>query len=229
MSLANLPNTLLPREKLLTQGAASLSDTELLAVLLRTGTAGRNVLLMAQDVLDNCGGIAGLLHSDAASLKRIKGLGGNAKRAELLAVMELARRAIAQQLKQGACLNQTQLAKDYVQLHIAQRKQECFAVLFLNNQHRLIHMEILFEGTLNQAQVYPREVARYCLQHNAASVILAHNHPSGCSTASNADIALTKYLQQALAVLDIVVLDHLIVSQGHTISMAQQGLLTQYK
>lgn len=225
MSLANLPTNLLPREKLLSQGAASLSDTELLAVLLRTGTAGRNVLLMAQDVLDTCGGIAGLLHSDAASLKRIKGLGGNAKRAELLAVMEVARRAIAQQLKQGVCLNQTQLAKDYVQLHLAQRKQECFAVLFLDTQYRLIQMDILFEGTLNQAQVYPREVARYCLHHNAAHVILAHNHPSGCSSISEADRTLTQHLQQALAVLDITVLDHLIVTQGSTISMAQQGIL----
>lgn len=225
MSLTNLPNTLLPREKLLAQGAASLSDTELLAILLRTGTAGRNVLLMAQEVLDTCGGIAGLLHSDAASLKRIKGLGGNAKRAELLAVMEVARRAIAQQLTHGVCLNQSQLAQEYVQLHLAQRKQECFAVLFLDNQHRLIQMDILFEGTFNQAQVYPREVARYCLQYNAASVILAHNHPSGCNTISDADVALTQQLQKALALLDIAVLDHFIVTQGQAVSMAQQGLL----
>ncbi len=225
MSLANLPKNLLPREKLLNLGASSLSDAELLAVLLRTGTAGRNVLLMAQDVLNSCGGIAGLLYSDANKLKQIKGLGGNAKRAELLAVMELARRAIMQQLEKGVCLNQANLAQDYVQLHLAQRKQECFAVLFLDNQHQLIKMEVLFEGTLNRAQVYPREVARYCLQYNAASVILAHNHPSGCSDVSKADIALTKRLQQALALLDINVLDHFIVTQGKTISMAQQGLL----
>lgn len=144
MGLDHLPTHSLPREKLLTRGAASLSDAELLAILLRTGTAGRNVLLMAQEVLDTCGGLAGLLLADAVQLKRIKGLGGSAKRAELLAVMELARRAVAQQLQQGADLTSPELAAQYVQMHLAHKSHECFAVLFLDAQHRLICMETLF-------------------------------------------------------------------------------------
>ena len=225
MGLHHLPAQSLPREKLLTRGAASLSDAELLAIVLRTGTAGRNVLLMAQDVLDHCNGLAGLLSADAAQLKPLKGLGGSAKRAELLAVMELARRAVAQQLQQRADLGNTVLAAHYVQMHLAHKPHECFAVLFLDTQHRLICMETLFTGTLDQASVYPREVAARALLLRAASVVLAHNHPSGNPDPSAADIALTQRLQQALALLDIRVLDHLIVAQGHAVSLAQRGLM----
>lgn len=225
MGLHHLPAQSLPREKLLTRGAASLSDAELLAIVLRTGTAGRNVLLMAQDVLDHCNGLAGLLSADAAQLKLLKGLGGSAKRAELLAVMELARRAVAQQLQQRADLGNPELAAHYVQMHLAHKPHECFAVLFLDTQHRLICMETLFTGTLDQASVYPREVAARALLLRAASVVLAHNHPSGNPDPSAADIALTQRLQQALALLDISVLDHLIVAQGHAVSLAQRGLM----
>ena len=225
MGLHHLPAQSLPREKLLTRGAASLSDAELLAIVLRTGTAGRNVLLMAQDVLDHCNGLAGLLSADAAQLKLLKGLGGSAKRAELLAVMELARRAVAQLLQQRADLGNPELAAHYVQMHLAHKPHECFAVLFLDTQHRLICMETLFTGTLDQASVYPREVAARALLLRAASVVLAHNHPSGNPDPSAADIALTQRLQQALALLDIRVLDHLIVAQGHAVSLAQRGLM----
>ena len=225
MALDHLPAQNLPREKLLAHGAASLSDSELLALLLRTGTAGRNVLLMAQDVLDACGGLAGLLSADAAQLKAIKGLGGSAKRAELLAVMELARRAVAQQLQQRADLGNPELAAQYVQMHMAHLPHESFAVLFLDTQHQLICMETLCTGTLNQTSVYPREIARRALHHHAASVLLAHNHPSGCAEPSTADIALTRHLQQALGLLEIAVLDHLIVAQGSTTSLAQRGLM----
>ena len=219
MGLHHLPAQSLPREKLLTRGAASLSDAELLAIVLRTGTAGRNVLLMAQDVLDHCNGLAGLLSADAAQLKPLKGLGGSAKRAEL------ARRAVAQQLQQRADLGNPELAAHYVQMHLAHKPHECFAVLFLDTQHRLICMETLFTGTLDQASVYPREVAARALLLRAASVVLAHNHPSGNPDPSAADIALTQRLQQALALLDIRVLDHLIVAQGHAVSLAQRGLM----
>jgi DNA repair protein RadC len=225
MGLHHLPAQSLPREKLLTRGAASLSDAELLAIVLRTGTAGRNVLLMAQDVLDRCDGLAGLLSADAIQLKAIKGLGGSAKRAELLAVMELARRAVAQQLQQRTDLGNPELAANYVQMHLAHKPHECFAVLFLDAQHRLICMETLFTGTLDQASVYPREVAARALLLRAASVVLAHNHPSGNPDPSAADIALTRRLQQALALLDITVLDHLIVTQGQAVSLAQRGLM----
>ena len=227
MPLDHIPTDALPREKLLARGAAALSDAELLALLLRTGTAGKNVLLMAQEVLDVCGGMAGLLNASAGQLKTIKGLGGPAKRAELLAVMELARRAVAQQMQQGACLNQSQLAAQYVQMHLAHLPRECFAVLFLDTQHHLICMETLFTGTLNHASVYPREVAQRALHHHAASVILAHNHPSGQAEPSHADVALTRQLQQALGLLDIAVLDHLIVAQGQVVSMAQRGCMSQ--
>lgn len=225
MGLDHLPTQSLPREKLLARGATSLSDAELLAILLRTGTAGRNVLLMAQEVLDTFGGLAGLLSADAAQLKAIKGLGGSAKRAELLAVMELARRAVAQQLQQRADLSSPELAAQYVQMHLAHKSHECFAVLFLDTQHRLIRMETLFTGTIDQANIYPREIALRALHHQAASVVLAHNHPSGHTEPSQADIALTQTLQQALGLLDIDVLDHLIVAQGQFVSLAQRGLL----
>lgn len=225
MGLHHLPAQSLPREKLLARGATSLSDAELLAIVLHTGTAGRNVLLMAQDILDCCEGLAGLLSADAIQLKAIKGLGGSAKRAELLAVMELARRAVAQQLQQRADLCNPELAVHYVQMHLAHKPHECFAVLFLDAQHRLICMETLFTGTLDQASVYPREVAARALSLRAASVVLAHNHPSGNPDPSAADIALTRHLQQALALLDITVLDHLIVAQGQAVSLAQRGLM----
>ncbi len=225
MALHDLPHASRPRERLLQHGAAALGDVELLALLLRTGTAGRNVLVMAQDVLDACQGLAGLLHSDARTLGQIKGLGGTAKRAELLAVMELARRAMAQQLQQRTLLNHPALVSHYLQAHLGNLPHECFAVLFLDSQHQLIQLETLFRGTLNQTSVYPREVALRALHHHAASVVLAHNHPSGQVQPSSADIALTRQLQQALALLDIRVLDHIIVARGQSLSMAEQGLM----
>ncbi len=141
--------------------------------------------------------------------------------------MELARRAVAQQMQQGACMNQSHLAAQYAQMHLAHLPHECFAVLFLDTQHHLICMETLFTGTLNHASVYPREVARRALHHHAASVILAHNHPSGQAEPSPADVTLTEQLQQALGLLDIAVLDHLIVAQGQVVSMAQRGRMPQ--
>ncbi len=225
MAFHDLPHTSRPRERLLQHGAAALGDVELLALLLRTGTAGRNVLVMAQDVLDACQGLAGLLHADARTLGQIKGLGGTAKRAELLAVMELARRAMAQQLQQRTLLNHPALVANYLQLHLGHLPHECFAVLFLDSQHQLIQLETLFRGTLNQTSVYPREVALRALHHHAASVVLAHNHPSGQVQPSSADIALTRQLQRALSLLDIRVLDHIIVARGKSLSMAEQGLM----
>ena len=225
MSLKDLPADARPREKLLARGAAALSDTELLALLLRTGTAGRGVLQMAQEVLDAFGGIAGLLHAGADDLKRVKGLGGSAKRAELVAVLELARRALAQQLKERAALDSAAAVKDYLRLHLGPRPHEVFAVLFLDVQHRLIALEELFRGTLTQTSVYPREVALRALHHHAAAVVLAHNHPSGSVQPSRADEALTQTLKAALALVDVRVLDHVIVAPGAALSMSAQGLL----
>jgi DNA repair protein RadC len=225
MSLKDLPADARPREKLLARGADALSNAELLALLLRTGTAGRGVLQMAQEVLDAFGGLAGLLHAGADELKRIKGLGGSAKRAELIAVLELARRALAEQLKQRPAFDSPAAVKDYLRLHLAQRAHEVFAVLFLDSQHRLIAMEELFRGTLAQTSVYPREVVLRALHHHAGAVVLAHNHPSGSVQPSRADEALTQTLKSALALVDVRVLDHVIVAPGQALSMAEQGLV----
>ncbi|RYF33605.1 MAG: JAB domain-containing protein [Comamonadaceae bacterium] len=225
MAFKDLPADARPREKLIARGAASLGDAELLALLLRTGTAGRNVLQMSQELLDTFGGIAGLLNTSVDSLKKIKGLGGTAKRAELTAVLELSRRALAERLKLSAVFESADAVKQYLQLHIASRPHEVFAVLFLDAQHRLIALEELFRGTLTQTSVYPREVVVRALHHHAAAVVLAHNHPSGGVEPSRADELLTQTLKTALALVDVRVLDHVIVGAGQTLSMAEKGLI----
>ena len=224
MPLKDLPPDAQPREKLLARGPGALSDAELLALLLRTGLAGKGVLQLAQELLDHFGGLSGLLHADAQALESIKGL-GPAKRAELVAVLELARRALAEQLRERAALDSPQAVKDYLQLQLASRKHECFAVLFLDNQHKLLALEELFRGTLAQTSVYPREVVLRALHHHAAAVVLAHNHPSGTVQPSRADETLTQALKAALALVDVRVLDHVIVAQGQALSMAEKGLI----
>lgn len=238
MPLKDLPLDAQPREKLLARGPAALSDAELLAILLRTGLAGKGVLQLAQELLDDpvrdpatgrsagggFGGIAGLLHASSQDLQRIKGL-GPAKRAELMAVLELARRAMAQQLREREVFDSPQAVQHYLQLHLAGRTHEVFAVLFLDSGNRLIAMEELFRGTLTQTSVYPREVVLRALHHHAAAVVLAHNHPSGSVQPSRADEALTQTLQAALALVDVRVLDHVIVAPGAALSMAEQGLV----
>jgi DNA repair protein RadC len=225
MSFKNLPIETLPREKLMARGATSLGDAELLALLLRTGVACKNVLQLAQELLGRFGGIAGLLHASLDDLKQIKGLGGTAKRAELSAVLELARRALAERLKERAVFGSFETVQQYLQLHLATRPHEIFAVLFLDAQHRLIAMEELFRGTLNQTSVYPREVVTRALHHHAAAVILAHNHPSGDVEPSRADALLTQNLGAALALVDVRVLDHVIVGPGRALSMSRRGLI----
>ncbi len=222
--MKDLPADQRPREKLLALGAAALADRELLALLLRTGYKGRGVVALADDVLAHCGGYAGLLNASAAELKGVKGL-GPAKRAELLAVMEMARRALAQPLKAAPVFDSPQRVKDYLGLQLGRREQEVFAVLFLDTQHRLVHLEEMFHGTLTQTSVYPREVVKRALAHNAGAVVLAHNHPSGVAEPSRADEYLTQTLKSALQLVDVRVLDHLIVGQGQVVSMAERGLL----
>jgi DNA repair protein RadC len=225
MSFTDLPLEMRPREKLMALGPAALADVELLALLLRTGVPGKNVLHFAQELLDRFGGLSGLLHAGLDDLKRIKGLGGSAKRGNLAAVLELARRAAAQGLRERPLFDSPQAVMHYVQLHLASRPHEVFAALFLDARHRLIAMEELFRGTLTQTSVYPREVVKHALHHHAAAVILAHNHPSGCVEPSRADEALTRTLQAALALIDVRVLDHVIVAPGHALSMAERGLV----
>ena len=225
MSFKDLPPDARPREKLLARGPAALGDVELLALLLRTGLPGTGVLQLAQRLLDEFGGIAGLLHASADDLKRIKGLGGTAKRSELIAVLELARRALAEQLRQRPALDSPRALREYLQLHLAQHRHEVFAVLFFDGLNRLLALEELFRGTLTHTSVYPREVALRALHHHAAAVVLAHNHPSGNAQPSSADEALTQTLKAALALVDVRVLDHVIVTPGNTVSMAEKGLL----
>jgi DNA repair protein RadC len=224
MGPKQLPADQRPREKLLARGAGALADTELLALLLRTGLKGRDVFGLAQDVLHLCGGFGGLLHHDPAALHAVKGL-GPAKVAELAAVAEIARRALAQQMAQRPVFDAPQAVKDYLGLQLAGRTQEVFAVLFLDGQHRLIVLRELFQGTLTQTSVYPREVVKAALAHNAAAVILAHNHPSGVAEPSRADEYLTATLKSALALVDVRVLDHLIVGRGQVVSLAERGLV----
>ncbi len=225
MTLTELPTDVRPREKLLAQGAGALSDTELLVLLLRTGMAGKGVFMLAQELVDTFGGIAGLLHASADDLGRVKGLGGPAKRSQLVAVLELARRAMAQQLREREVFESPDAVKRYLQLYLAHRPHEVFAVMFLDTQHRLIVMEELFRGTLDQTSVYPREVVLHALRHEARAVVLAHNHPSGLVQPSGADQTLTKHLVAALALVDIRVLDHIIVAPGLAFSMAEHGLM----
>ena len=225
MNLKDLPPDMQPRERLLAHGAAALTDTELLALLLRTGTQGRGVLAMAQEILDRFRGFAGLLHAAADDLKCVKGLGGTAKRTELLAVMELARRAMAQQMRERDVISSPQDMKNYLQSHLAPKTHEVFAALFLDAQNRLIAMEELFRGTLTHTSVYPREVVLRALHHKAASLVLAHNHPSGNVQPSYADESITMTLKAALALVDVRVADHVIVAQGQALSMAEKGLI----
>lgn len=225
MAFKDLPAHARPREKLIARGAAALADAELLALLLRTGVAGKNVLQLAQELLDHFGGLSGLLQTGAEDLKVIKGMGGDAKRAELIAVLELARRAMAERLKERTVFDSPGAVKEYLQLHIGSRPYEVFAVLFLDAQHRLIVLEELFRGTLSQTSVYPREVVTRALHHHAAAVVLSHNHPSGSIEPSRADESLTQTLRAALSLIDVRVLDHVIVSAGQSFSMAEKGLL----
>ena len=236
MPLKDLPPDARPREKLLARGPAALSDAELLALLLRTGIQGKGVLQMANELLQlkndsalrtadvGFGGLSGLLHATPDDLKRVKGL-GPAKRAEIVAVLELARRAMAQQLQERTVFADPDAIKHYLKLHLAARSHEVFAVIFLDAQNRLLSMEELFRGTLTQTSVYPREVVVRALHHQASAVVLAHNHPSGTVQPSRADEALTQTLKAALALVDVRVLDHIIVAPGQALSMAEKGLL----
>ena len=224
MLLKDLPADARPREKLLALGPAALADAELVALLLRTGLPGLSVLQLAQQTLDAFGGLTGLLNASGNDLKRIKGL-GPAKRAEVAAVLELARRSLARQFEQTPLFDSPARVKEYLQLQIGARAHEVFVVLFLDAQSRLIRLEEMFRGTLTQTSVYPREVVKRALELQAGAVILAHNHPSGAAEPSRADEFLTRSLKSALQLIDVRVLDHLVVGQGEVVSFAERGLL----
>ena len=224
MPLKDLPSDARPREKLLARGAAALSDAELLALLLRTGTRGKNVVALAQEIVTQFSGVRGLLHADARALQGVKGL-GPAKRAELMAVVELARRALAEQMMQKPILDRPTTMKDFVRLQIGSKEYESVLVLFLDAKQKLISFEEMFRGSLTSTSVYPREVALRALYHHASAIVLAHNHPSGDVSPSTADVSLTSKMRAAMALLDVVVLDHVIAGPDQVLSMAEQGML----
>jgi len=213
-----------PREKLLDRGADALSDVELLAVLLRTGYRNCSGLELARDLLGQFGDLSGLLRASQASLMACTGVGPS-KYAQLRAALELARRQALQTLCSGEVLNSPAQTRRFLQYHLSSQPREVFTCLFLDSQHRLLRCEDLFFGTLDGAAVYPREVAVRALQHGAAAVILAHNHPSGVAEPSTADRRITERLCAALGLLDIRVLDHIIVGSGRQFSFAEEGLL----
>jgi DNA repair protein RadC len=213
-----------PRERLLQEGPQALSEAELLAVFLRVGLPGRSVLDLARDAIARFGSLNGLLGAPAGEIRSMPGF-GPAKCALLLAVTELARRALREEVRREQLFDSPEKVRDYLRLGIGRLPHEVFAVLFLDAQHRLIADEELFRGTLTQTSVYPREVVRRALQHNAAAVILAHNHPSGLAEPSRADELLTRSLRQALDLVDVRVLDHLIVAGAGAVSFAERGLL----
>jgi len=222
--LKDLPIDARPREKLLAAGATALADAELIALLLRTGFRGVSVLQLAQRLLDHFGGIPGLVRAQADDLRAVKGL-GPAKRAEVAAVLEIARRALGQQLAERPLFDAPGKVKDYLRLQLGGRPHEVFAVLFLDAQTRLLRLEELFRGTLTQTSVYPREVVKRALELHAASVVLAHNHPSGDARPSKADEYLTRSLAAALQLIDVRVLDHFVVGADEVVSFAERGLL----
>ena len=224
MSIKDLPAAARPREKMLAHGAAALADVELLALLLRTGVKGQGVLQLSEAVLQRFGGFSGLLNAKVSDLRGVKGL-GPAKRAELAAVLEVARRSLSQALVERPVFESPLLVRQHVQMQLAGLQHEVFVVMFLDAQYRLLAMEEMFRGSLSHTSVYPREVVRRAMALNAGAVILAHNHPSGVAEPSRADEFLTQSLKNALGLVDVKVLDHLVVGHGVVVSFAERGLL----
>ena len=224
MSIADWPMLERPREKLLQFGAASLSDAELLAIILRTGVRGRSAVDLARDLLLRCGSLGALFAVKRAQLGGLPGI-GDAKFSQLQAVLELVRRALAETLRAGDALGSPTAVRDFLRLTLGGREHEVFLAVLLDAQNRVLACEELFRGTLTQTSVYPREVVKCALGRNAAAVIFAHNHPSGIAEPSHADQVLTQALKQALALVDIKVLDHFIVAGSTALSFAERGLI----
>ncbi|HEX7326965.1 MAG TPA: DNA repair protein RadC [Casimicrobiaceae bacterium] len=224
MSIASWPAGERPRERLLAQGAAALTDAELLAVVLGTGCTGATSLDVARDLLARYRGLSALLAESIDKLACVKGL-GTAKAAKLVAGVEIARRLLREEVTHGGALTSPEAVRDYLRLSLASLPHEAFVVLFLDSQHRLLAADELFRGTLAQTSVYPREIVKAALSRNAAAVIFAHNHPSGVAEPSRADELLTQALKQALALVDIRTLDHFVVAGDRVVSFAERGLL----
>ncbi len=223
MAISDWPAAERPRERLLANGAQALSDAELLAVLLRTGVRGKSAVELARELLGRFRGLAGLLGA-GDRLAGIKGLGA-AKRAQFSAAVELARRVLKEDLTAGAALTSPAAVRDYLKLALGTLPHEVFICIWLDAQHRALRFHEAFQGTLTQTSVYPREIVKAALASNAAAVIFAHNHPSGVAQPSQADELLTRNLRDALALVDVKVLDHFIIAGNQAISFAERGLL----
>ena len=224
MAITDWPLQERPRERLLALGPAALADAELLAILLRTGVKGKSAVDLARQLLGRFGSISALLEAGSSGVGETPGL-GDAKLAQLKAALELARRALREEISSRDALASPRAVRDYLRLALAGREQEVFLLVLLDAQHRVIASEELFQGTLTQTSVYPRDVVKCALKHNAAAVIFAHNHPSGVAEPSHADEMLTRSLKSALALVDIQVLDHFIVAGSRTMSFAERGLM----
>lgn len=224
MAITDWPEGERPREKLSLRGAAALSDAELLAIFLRTGVVGKSAVDLARDLLARFGSLTRLFAAGEKEFCDIHGM-GQAKYVQLQAVLEMARRALQEEMRSGDALNSPRAVREYLQLVLRGRQQEVFVALFLDAQHRVIVTEELFQGTLTQTSVYPREVVKRSLHHNAAAVIFAHNHPSGVAEPSQSDQMLTDALRQALQLVDVRVLDHFIVAGAGCLSFAEKGML----
>ena len=222
MSIRDWPTAERPREKLLEQGSASLSDAELLAIFLRTGVTGKSAVDLARHLLTQFGSLRVLLEADLAQFSKELGL-GPAKFAQLQAVLEMGRRHLAERMRKKPALENPQAVRDYLKSMLRHEPHEVFGCLFLDSKHQVLTFEALFRGSIDNTSVHPREVVKRCLANNAAAVILCHNHPSGNSDPSQADQLLTKRLQKALDLIDVRVLDHFIVGEGEPLSMAECG------
>lgn len=213
-----------PREKLLQFGAATLSDAELLAILINTGIKGRSALALASDAIQKFGGLQGMFFASQKQLTQQSGI-GDAKYALIHACCELFKRSMAEQISKQSSFTHADDASNYLRAQLAQQQREVFAMLMLDSQHQLIAYREMFKGTINSAAVYPRELVKQAIEDNAAAVILAHNHPSGVAEPSQADIQITQRIKQAFALIDVVVLDHFVIGHSNAVSFAQRGLL----
>ena len=224
MAITDWPANERPREKLIELGAEALSDAELLAIFLRVGVVGKSAVDLARDLLTQFGSLNGIFAATENALSQVHGI-GSSKYVQLQAIFEMSRRALGEQLQQRDVLASPQAVRDYLVLKLGSYTKEVFLVLFLDTQNRLLATEEMFSGSLTETSVYPREIVKRVLHHNAAAVIFAHNHPSGIVQQSQADELLTKQLQQALALIDVRVLDHFIVAGNNTLSFSERGLL----
>jgi len=224
MTISDWPADDRPREKLIAKGPEALSDAELVAILFRTGVRGRTAVDLARDALARCGSLSGLFGAERSVFQLTPGL-GDAKYAQVQAVLEMSRRALREALDRGAALSSPQTVRDYLRLKLQGKPHEIFVAVFLDAQNRVIAVEELFRGTLTQTSVFPREIVKRALHYNAAAIIFAHNHPSGVAEPSRADEALTQTLKHTLALVDVKVLDHFVVGGDAAMSFAERGLI----